>query len=145
MKKKEMKTKVMAVAMSATMAASIEAREPLLDYRLVEMSARLPLQMKFRDGQSKWILRKILSEHIPPALFDRPKTGFGVPLASWLRGPLKDWASDLLSDSSLHAHEIIDATLVQNAWKKFLNGQSGDQSLLWDVLMFQSWYEANYG
>jgi asparagine synthase (glutamine-hydrolysing) len=123
----------------ATMAASIEAREPLLDYRLVEMSAQLPLQMKLRDGKTKWILRKILSEHVPPALFEKPKSGFGVPLASWLRGPLKEWAHDLLSDSALHSHEIIDAELVQTVWKNFLNGQSGEQNLLWDVLMFQSW------
>ena len=129
----------------AAMAVSLETRIPFLDYRLVEFAWSLPIDLKIRNGQSKWILRQLLQRHVPATLFEKPKMGFGVPIGEWLRGPLKEWAHDLLSDSMLAKHHLLDSKKIQKKWQEHLSGALDWQYHLWDVLMFQSWYEANHG
>ena len=129
----------------AAMAVSHETRVPNLDHRVVEFAWSLPMDLKIRHGQNKWILRQVLQRHVPSELFNRPKMGFGVPIDQWLRGPLKGWANDLLSDSMLAKHNLLDYQLIQQKWQEHQSGSRNWQYHLWDVLMFQSWYEANYG
>ena len=93
----------------ASMAVGLEARAPLLDHRLVDFTWRLPLSMRIRDGRGKWLLRRIVDRHVPPALMDRPKTGFGLPIGAWLRGPLRDWAEPLLAPAALEDGAGFDA------------------------------------
>ena len=123
----------------ASMAASLEARVPFLDHRLVEFAARLPLTLKLRDGQGKWLLRQVLYKYVDPRMFDRPKQGFGVPLAQWLRGPLREWAEDLLSAGSLAASGLLDPVPIRRAWDEHLRGQRNFHYPLWVILMFQAW------
>ncbi|HET7436461.1 MAG TPA: asparagine synthase (glutamine-hydrolyzing) [Thermoanaerobaculia bacterium] len=118
----------------ASMAVSLETREPLLDHRLYAFAASLPLSMKIRDGGGKWILKEVLRRLVPPALVDREKSGFGLPVGDWLRGPLRDWSESLLRDHE----EIFDRKLVQSLWREHLAGRD-HQQLLWTVLMFQQW------
>jgi asparagine synthase (glutamine-hydrolysing) len=121
----------------ASMAVSLEARVPILDHRVVEFSWKLPRQFKVRDGRGKWILRQILYKHVPPALVDRQKMGFSVPLAQWLRGPLKTWAGDLLvSDSS---SRFLQTARVREEWDSFLAGTSTNAAGLWALVMFCAW------
>jgi asparagine synthase (glutamine-hydrolysing) len=123
----------------ASMAVSLEARVPLLDHRVVEFAWRLPMSMKIRGGTSKWLLRQLLYRHVPKNLIERPKMGFGVPLESWLRDELKEWAGDLLSTSSIQSAGYLNADLIEEKWNEHLSGQRNWQYLLWPVLMFQSW------
>lgn len=129
----------------AAMAVSLETRVPFLDHRVVEYAWSLPLDLKVRNGQSKWILRQILQRYVPNELIDRPKMGFGVPIDLWLRGPLKEWAQDLLSNSMLAKHGFLNSKLIQKKWQEHLSGVRNWQYHLWDVLMFQTWYEAHHG
>lgn len=129
----------------AAMAVSLETRIPFLDHRVVEFAWGLPLDLKIRNGESKWILRELLSRHVPRDLFERPKMGFGVPIDQWLRGPLKEWAQDLLSNSMLNKHNLLDSKLIHKKWQEHLSGARNWQHHIWDVLMFQAWYEANNG
>lgn len=129
----------------AAMAVSLETRIPFLDHRVVEYAWSLPLDFKVYHGQNKWILRQILQRYVPNELVERPKMGFGVPIDSWLRGPLKEWAHDLLSNSMLAKHGLLNNTLIQQKWQEHLSGVRNWQYHLWDVLMFQTWYEANHG
>jgi len=123
----------------ASMAVGLEARTPLLDHRVVEFAARTPMHLKVSKGHSKWLLRRVLYRHVPPALIDRPKMGFGVPLAAWLRGELKPWAADLLSPATLRRQGILDASFVERMWREYLAGEDNWCHCLWDVLMFQAW------
>lgn len=123
----------------ASMAVSLEARAPLLDRSLFEYAWSLPLQMKIRNGQGKWLLRRVLARHMPEELFERPKQGFTVPIGDWLRGPLKGWAEDLLSEKRLVREGYLNAPLVRAIWQEHCAGKGRHAHKLWTVLMFQSW------
>ena len=123
----------------AAMSVSLETRVPMLDHRVVEFASRLPLDCLLRDGQSKWVLRQVLYRYLPRQLVDRPKMGFAVPLAAWLRGPLRDWAEALLDPATLRHDGWLDPVAVRDAWAQHLKGRDNRVHQLWNVLMFQAW------
>ncbi len=123
----------------ASMATSLEARVPLLDHRVVEFAWQLPRNMLIRHGESKWALRQILARHVPRALTDRPKMGFAIPIDAWLRGPLKDWAEDLLAPAKLEADGLLNAKPIRRAWAAHVSGRRNLQYPLWGILMLQAW------
>jgi len=123
----------------ASMAVSLEARVPILDHRVVEFAWSLPQHMKVRNNQGKWILRNLLYQHVPQQLVDRPKKGFGVPVGQWLRGPLREWAEDLLSNDSLKKTQIFHIEPVRKKWSQHLNEEVNWELHLWDVLTLQQW------
>ncbi len=123
----------------ASMAVGLEARVPLLDHRVVEFSWRLPLEWKIRHGEGKWLLKQVLYRHLPKPLVDRPKMGFGVPIGDWLKGPLKDWAEDLLDANRMRGEGYLNPEPVRALWDSHLKGECNWQYQLWNVLMFQSW------
>ncbi|MEY2794784.1 MAG: hypothetical protein RIR10_500, partial [Planctomycetota bacterium] len=123
-----------------TMAFGLEAREPLLDSALAELAFRLPPSMRIRDGERKWILRRVLERRVPRALFERPKTGFSVPLLRWLRGPLRNWAEERLDPTRIGREGYLDPSAVQALWTDTLAGRrGGDAAEIWSVLIFESW------
>jgi asparagine synthase (glutamine-hydrolysing) len=124
------------------MGVGLETRVPFLDHRLVEFSWRLPIKMKYRDGLTKWILRQILYKYIPSSLIERPKAGFGIPIDVWLKGPLRDWAEELLDETRLKNEGFLDAKNVRKKWAEHIAGRKKWQPHLWGVLMFQSWLKA---
>lgn len=126
----------------ASMAASLEIRVPYLDHRVVEFAWRLPLAFKIRNGIGKWPLRQLLYRRVPEGLVDRPKAGFGTPLVEWLRGPLRGWAEELLDEGRLRNEGFLNPGPVRRKWREHLSGRRNWQYHLWDVLMFQSWLEA---
>lgn len=124
----------------AGMAVGLEGRVPLLDRRLAEFAWRLPRHQRVRDGQGKWLLRQVLYRYVPQALIDRPKMGFAVPIGTWLRGPLRDWAEDLLSPASFGAHGLLDDAQIRRRWADHLAGRGNWDQALWTALMFQAWW-----
>jgi asparagine synthase (glutamine-hydrolysing) len=126
----------------ASMAVSLESREPLLDYRLVELAWRLPLSMKVRGGKGKRVLRRVLYRYVPESLIERPKMGFGIPLAAWLRGPLRPWAEALLDPAAIRKHGLLDPAPIRAKWEEHLSGRGDWQHHLWAVLMLQTWLDA---
>ena len=129
----------------ASMSASLEVRVPLLDHRVVEHAWRLPFHMKVRDGVDKWLLRQVLYRHVPKRLLDRRKMGFSIPVATWLRGPLRDWAEWLLGAERIDAAGYLNSGPIRAAWTSFLNGRTEHQDALWGVLMFEAWRERYLG
>jgi asparagine synthase (glutamine-hydrolysing) len=125
----------------AAMANSLETRVPMLDHRVAELAWRMPLALKIREGQGKWLLRQVLYRHVPPELVERPKMGFAVPLDNWLRGPLREWAENLIDESRLRHEGYFHPAPIRRLWKEHLDGRRNWQHHLWNVLMFQAWLE----
>ncbi|MCG6154413.1 asparagine synthase (glutamine-hydrolyzing) [Rubinisphaera margarita] len=124
----------------ASMQVSLEARVPLLDHRVVEFAWSLPAHYRYEGDNGKKILRAVLDRYVPSKLVDRPKVGFGIPIGDWLRGSLREWAEDLLSDSSLNEHGLLQNQVVRSTWEEHCSGRQNLQYPLWDILMFQQWY-----
>ena len=123
----------------ASMAVSLETRVPFLDHRVADVAARIPLSLKIGGGRGKLILRHLLARHVPAALIDRPKTGFGIPVGEWLKGPLREWAEDLLDPAALRAEGWFDHRLVERRWRDHLGGSRDSTAAIWSILMFQAW------
>ncbi len=123
----------------ASMWVSLEARVPILDHNIVEFAWKVPLEYKIRDGKGKYLLREVLSRYVPRELFERPKTGFGIPIDYWLRGPLKEWAGDLLSEEMIKKYGILEYRPIERMFREHISGRRDWHYYLWDVLMLQSW------
>jgi asparagine synthase (glutamine-hydrolysing) len=126
----------------ASMAVSLETRVPYLDHRVAEVAARIPLDLKVRGAEGKYILRQLLYRHVPKHHFDRPKAGFAVPVGEWIKGPLRGWAEDLLNPQRLADEGYFDAAAVRRRWDEHLNGRRDSTHAIWAVLMFQSWLDS---
>jgi asparagine synthase (glutamine-hydrolysing) len=127
----------------ASMGVSLEVRVPILDHKLVEFVARLPMNMLIKGDIRKYVLRRILYKYLPMNLIERPKKGFSMPLGEWLRGPLRDWGEFLLDDSRLRSEGFLDATMVKRKWQEHLSGVRDWKNQLWNVMMFEAWLESD--
>lgn len=125
----------------ASMAVSLETRIPFLDYRVVEFAARLPLSMNIRGGAGKWLLRHLLYRYVPTNLIERPKKGFALPIADWLRGPLRDWAENLLDEHRLRSEDYFRPAIVRKLWEEHLSRQRDLSPHMWGLLMFEAWLD----
>lgn len=123
----------------ASMGVSLEARVPFLDHRVIEYAWSLPLSFKLREGQTKWILRQVLYKYVPAQMMERPKKGFSIPIDSWLRGPLKEWAENLLDEDRLKKEGFFHPLAIREKWEEHLSGKRNCSEHLWSVLMFQAW------
>jgi asparagine synthase (glutamine-hydrolysing) len=129
----------------AAMAVSLETRVPFLDHRVAELAARIPLDLKIHGGRGKHLLRELLYGMVPRALVERPKTGFGIPVGHWIKGPLRPWAEDLLDPAAMRAEGWFDPAIVQRRWREHLSGRRDSTPALWAVLMFQAWLREQRG
>ena len=127
----------------SSMFYGLETRAPFLSREIINFAFNLPLIFKIREGKSKWILKKILSRYVPEKLFDRPKQGFGIPISKWMRGELKDWVNDTLSDEALNEHNLFDKTVVSKVKEEHFKGLANNEHKLWSILQFNQWYIAN--
>jgi len=125
----------------ASMGVSLEARAPFLDYRVVEFACSLPNGMLISKGKSKWLLRKLLYKYVPAKLIERPKMGFAIPVDAWLRGPLREWAGDLLNEDRLQRDGFFKPKLIVDRFSEHISGKRNWQYCLWNILMFQAWKE----
>lgn len=123
----------------ASMSTSLEVRVPMLAPEVADLAWRLPPEMRFRDGKGKWVLRQVLARHVPPQLFERPKMGFGVPVGDWLRGPLRGWAEELLSETALAADDLLVSAPIRRLWARHVADEVDGTYRLWNVLMLQAW------
>ena len=123
----------------ASMGVGLETRAPFLDYETIKLSMRLPLNMKIRSGKGKWALRQVLYKYVPQEIIDRPKVGFSIPIGSWIRGSLSDWAKDLLSNETLLEDRVFNSDIIQNTLKEHLSGSKDCTEKIWSILMFQGW------
>jgi asparagine synthase (glutamine-hydrolysing) len=121
------------------MAVALEARVPMIDHRVVALAWQFPEGWRIRQGITKAPLRELLSRYVPPHLFERPKAGFGVPIGEWVRGPLREWAEDLLAPMRIRAQGLLDEERVAALWQSHLEGRTSAASGVWSVLMFQAW------
>ena len=129
----------------ASMAVSLETRVPFLDHRVAELAARIPLDLKVRGGQGKYIVRKLLDRLVPRELIERPKAGFAIPVGEWIKGPLRPWAEDLLDPATMRADGLLDPDIVQRRWREHLSGRQDSSPALWALLMFQAWVREQRG
>lgn len=125
----------------AAMAVSLETRVPFLDRAIMHFAWQLPLAMKVNQGRRKWVLREVLYRYVPPALVDRPKQGFSIPLLKWLTGPLRDWAESLLEESRLRRDGFFDPEPIRKGWREIATGRHQLKHAMWTVLMFQAWLD----
>lgn len=123
----------------ASMAVSLETRAPFLDHRVVEFVGTLPLDLRLRGERTKWLLRQVLRRYVPDHLVERPKHGFGVPIAKWLRQPLRQWGEALLDERLIEQDGYLRAPVVRRMWREHLEGSSYWTAILWSILMFQAW------
>ena len=126
----------------ASMSVSLETRVPFLDPRVVEYAWSLPIGDKIKNGVTKKALRHLLNQRVPRELTERPKMGFGLPVDDWLRSALRPWAEELLSESALDSHGLFDRSLVRTRWREHLAGTKKWHAFLWNILMFNAWYES---
>ena len=125
------------------MANSLETRAPFLDHDLINLAYQLPTSLRIDGREGKKALREILYKYVPREIIERPKTGFSIPIADWLRGPLRDWAEELLSTSRINSEGYLNSKLIQVLWRQHLSGSYDWSDRLWGILMFQSWLEDN--